>query len=734
MEQKKLSATGDYQFKPYIDTEKVIPEFTVQAVVLGFILSVVFNAANAYLGLKIGITVSASIPSAIISMTVLRIILPKFFGRSATILENNAVHAFASIGESLAAAIIFTVPAIIFMGGKITNSMVFLLGLTGGILGLLMMIPLRHSLMVKEHKTLPFPEGSACAKVLIAGDKGGASAKPVFAGILTGGIFKFVMSGFMLFRDTVSWSFTSLNKAGFGYEISPLFLGVGYLVGLRIAAVMFAGGAFGYWVLIPAINAFGGSNIIAPGLIPIAQMTTDDIRVNYVKYIGAGGVAFGGLISVIRSLPDIISSVKGSIAALTVKAGAREGTQKAGEKDFEQNYIVWAGGVLGAIIGIFAFEIPWHLGPESWDPVLQLFCGIVTRVFVAGSAGALILGFCFWAIARGSAKVCHKFLRIEQDTPLPLVLAGVIAMFLLLWLVPMFDLTFVEALVVVIFCMFFVAVSARMVGLIGTTNQPVSGMTITALLSLTLLFVFLGHDKETAKVAAVMAGAVVCIAISVSGDLSQDLKTAALIGATPWKVQIAQVAGALVSAVRSGFILLLLYAAFGFGAASAAHPHALEAPQAQLMAKLVEGATGGNLPWLLLGLGGAIGVVCEFAGVSALAFAIGLYLPITNWPMILLGGFIAYMVSRKSGGAPEEEHDPGSLFSSGLIAGDALMGIALAGIIVLKWDGPLTLRHPELGNFAFEATLSTVLYMGVALALYLIARKKHRKTAQETSK
>lgn len=727
MDSKKTDPMAEYHFKPYVETGKSIPEFTFQAVILGFILSVVFNAANAYLGLKIGMTVSASIPSAIISMTVLRIILPKFFGRHATILENNAVHAFASIGESLAAAIIFTVPAIFFMGGKITNSMVFLLGLTGGILGLLMMIPLRHSLMVKEHRNLPFPEGSACAKVLIAGDKGGASAKPVFAGMLTGGLFKFVMSGFLLFRDTISWSFVSLNKAGFGYEISPLFLGVGYLVGLRIAAVMFAGGAFGYWVLIPAINAFGGHNIIAPGTVPIFDMTTADIRGTYVKYIGAGGVAFGGLISVIRSLPDIISSVKGSMAALTVKAGEKQGAQAACEKDFENNYIVWAGGILGAIIGIFAFEIPWHLGPAAWDPVLRLFAGVVTRVFLAGSAGAVVLGFCFWAIARGSAKACHKFLRIEQDTPLPMVLAGIVAMFLLLWLVPMFDLTFVESLIVVVFCMFFVAVSARMVGLIGTTNQPVSGMTITALLSLTLIFVFIGHDKETAKVAAIMAGAVVCIAISVSGDLSQDLKTAALIGATPWKVQLAQVSGALVSAVRSGFILLLLYMAFGLGAPTPEHPNPLEAPQAQLMAKLVEGATGGSLPWLLLGLGGAIGLVCELAGVSALAFSIGLYLPITNWPMILLGGLIAYAVSRKAGGAPEEEHDPGSLFASGLIAGDALMGIGIAGIIVLGWSETLKLRDPWAGNFNFEAVLSTVLYLGIALALYLIAGRKHRK-------
>lgn len=722
----------EYHFKPYIETTQNIAEFTIQAAILGFILSIVFNAANAYLGLKIGMTVSASIPSAIISMTVLRIILPKFFNRNATILENNAVHAFASIGESLAAAIIFTVPAIMFMGGQITNSMVFLLGLTGGIMGLLMMIPLRQSLMVKEHKNLPFPEGSACAKVLIAGDRGGASAKPVFAGIFVGGIFKFLMNGFQLFKDTISWSFASLHKAGFGYEISPLYLGVGYLIGLRISAMMFAGGMFGYWVIIPLIDAFAGTNIIPPGTIPVSDMTTSDIRGAYVKYIGAGGVAFGGLISVIKSLPDIISSIKHSLEALKVKSETREGIQIKAERDYEHKYIVWTGGILGAVIGVFAFEIPWNLGPQTWDPIMRHFAGIITRIFLAGSAGALILGFSFWLIASYSAKICHKFLRIEHDTPLPLVGAGILGMFLLIWLLPVFDLNFIESLIVVIFCMFFVAVSARMVGLIGTTNQPVSGMTITALLSLTLLFVLMGHNPQTAKVAAIMAGAVVCIAISVSGDLSQDLKTAALIGATPWKVQVAQISGVLVSAVRSGFILLILCWAYGLGAATPEHPNPLEAPQAQLMAKLVEGATGGNLPWTLLLLGGAIGLICELCSISALAFSIGLYLPITNWTMIFLGGFIAYIVTKHSGGAPEEEHDPGSLFSSGLIAGDALMGILLAGITVIlmridKTLDILALRKPAEGNFTFEAALSTALYLGLAAGLYLIARKKKRK-------
>jgi uncharacterized oligopeptide transporter (OPT) family protein len=306
------------------------------------------------------------------------------------------------------------------------------------------------------------------------------------------------------------------------------------------------------------IDAFGGANIIAPGLVPIMDMSTSDLRVNYVRYIGAGGVAFGGLISVLQSLPDIISSISQTVKAVTVKAEHVEGAQHKADKDYESRSLIYAGGALGAIIGIFAFEIPWHLGPDSWDPALRLLAGVVTRVFISGSAGAIILGVSFWAIAKGAAKVCHKFLRIEQDMPLGMVIAGVISMFLLLWLLPVFDLTFWEAVIVIIFCMFFVAVSARMVGLIGTTNQPVSGMTITALLSVTLLFVFLGKDPAATKIAAIMAGAVICIAISLSGDLSQDLKTAALIGATPWKVQVAQISGTLVSAVRAGFILLIL--------------------------------------------------------------------------------------------------------------------------------------------------------------------------------
>ncbi len=720
---EKLKKSG-YEFKPYIDESAKITEFSIQAAILGLILSVIFNAANAYLGLKIGMTVSASIPSAIISMTVLRILLPKFFKRNATILENNIVHAFASIGESTAAAIIFTVPAILFLGGEFKNSTIFLLGAIGGLLGLMMMIPLRHSLVVREHKNLPFPEGTACAEVLIAGDKGGRSAKPVFLGIIVGGAFKFATGALKLFKDYFMWSFASLNKAGFGYEISPLFLGVGYLVGLRIALVMFAGGAFGYWVIIPLINAFAQNNIIPPGTIAVADMTTEQLRVNYVKYIGAGGVAFGGLISIIKSLPDIISSIKYTIKSLITTQRYETSDSAINQnilKDHEHRSIVISAGILGALIGMFAIELPLYLGPQSFPHFIRLIIGVLVRVFVMGGLGAIILGSFFHFVALNSAKLSKNFLRFEQDVPLTIVIFIIIFLFLTLWLLPVFDLSFFEALLVVIFSGFFVAVSARMVGLIGTTNQPVSGMTITALLFLTLSFVFLGHNPSTVKMSAIMAGAVVCIAISTSGDLSQDLKTGALIGATPWKIELAQISGLLVSSIRSGFILLLLYWAYGFGNPTPQHPNPLEAPQAQLMAKLVEGAGGGNLPWLLLLTGGAIGLICEMIGVSALAFSIGLYLPITNWPMIVVGGVIAWLVKKDK--KIKEEEDNGALFSSGLIAGDALMGIFIAGLTVIGLDKHLSLRNPENGNLIFETFIATFLYFIIAYLLYRIAKK-----------
>lgn len=725
MSQPKDSAVTD-ELKPYVGADKKVPEFTVQAVVLGFILSIVFNAANAYLGLKIGLTVAAGIPSAIISMGVLRVLLPKLLGRTGTVLENNIVHTIASTGEALAAAVIFTVPALFFLGRtEISNGEVFLLGAAGGVLGLLMMIPLRHSLVIGEHKNLPYPEGRACAQVLIAGDKGGASAAPVFWGILTGGLFKFAMSGMGLFKDVLMWSSPRVHQAGFGYEVSPLLIGVGYLVGLRIALVMLAGGLLGYWVLIPLIHHLAGMNIIAPGTVPVGEMSTGAIRGTYVRYIGAGGVAFGGLISLVKSLPDILGSVKHSAAAISKARAGRAGAGQA-EADWESRSVVLAGAFFGLVVGAFAWEAPWRMGPETWPAALRLGAGVLAHVAVAGGLGAAVGAVLLFLMAGAAASANRGRSRLESDLPLTVVGVGTAGMFLLLWLHPAFSLSFPEAAIVLLFCFFFVAVSARMVGLIGSTNQPVSGMTITALLAMTLLFVFLGHDPSTVKTTAIMAGAVVCIAISLSGDLSQDLKTAAIVGATPWKVQTAEILGTLISAVRTGFILLLLYKAYGFGAPTPEHPNPLEAPQSQLMASLVEGATGGSLPWTLLLTGAGIGLVAELCGVSALALSIGLYLPLTNWPMIALGGLLAWFAARKHGGETRED-DPGSLYSSGLIAGDALTGIALAVVTVGGFDTALRLRVLPEGSPLGETLLSTGLYALVAAFLwkYASARKKH---------
>lgn len=726
MSQKTSQETPAAEFKPYVQPDRKIPEFTLQAILLGFLLSIVFNAANAYLGLKIGMTVTASIPSAIISMGVLRMLLPKLLRRDGTILENNIVHAFASNGETLAAGVIFTIPALLFLGSGISNTTVFLLGTAGGILGLLMMIPLRQSLMVKEHGSLPFPEGTACADVLIAGDRGGASAAPVFWGILTGGAFKFAMSGLKLFKDVFMWSWPSLNKAGFGYELSPLLVGVGYLVGLRIAALLFAGGLLGYWVLIPLIHAMGGHNVIFPGTLPIDEMTTAQLRSTYIRYIGAGGMAFGGVLSLAKSLPDIIASLRQSLGSLRQarQEGARRGPS---ERDWEQGPIVAGGALLGLLVGAFGWELPWRVGSEAWSPALRLAAGVAAHALLGGGLGAALGALFFFYLSRASASYGRHVPRDQRDLPLPLVGLGIVLMFLMLWLVPTFHLSFLEAAIVLLFSFFFVAVSARMVGLIGTTNQPVSGMTITALLMLALLFSVLGHDPGTLKTAAIMGGAIVCIAISVSGDLSQDLKTAALIGATPWKVESAQIMATLLSAVRSGFILLLLYKAYGFGAPTPEHPHPLEAPQSQLMANLVEGVTSGKLPWTLLGLGAGIGLVAEMCGISALALSLGLYIPVTNWPMIFLGGLLAWYASKKRGDQQQEEDNPGTLYASGLIAGDALTGIALAGITVLGFDHAIALRDPDAGVALLEGLLSAGLYAAVVLVLYRYASSRAKR-------
>ncbi|MDO8527133.1 MAG: oligopeptide transporter, OPT family [Deltaproteobacteria bacterium] len=703
---------------PYIPPDSFTPEFTFRAIVLGMLLGLLFNAANAYLGLKIGLTVSASIPSAVISMFFLRILLPKIFKKAkpGTILENNIVHCFASAGESMAGAIIFTIPAILFLGYQFSNSQIFLLGTAGGIMGLMMMIPLRYSLVVKEHQTLPFPEGTACTKVLVAGDQGGMTAISVFKGMGIGAAFKFSMSALGMWKDTVFWEFQKFYKAGFGFELSPLLVGVGYLVGPRVAATMLSGGMLGFLVIIPLIVFLGGSNIVAPGLIPISEMSTMDLRGEYLKYIGAGTVAFGGLLGLLKSLPDIIGSLRYSIKMMFSKQTPTAETKKQQRqslKDPEIKNIAIGGAIMGFLVAAFGGDMEWH----PWQ-------NVILHLFIWGILGAIAGAVVFYFTAKWSAWFSFKFLRTDRDMPLPMVLGIIVLMFLIFWLTPSFHLSLFESVLVVIFCFFFVAVSSRMVGLIGSTNQPVSGMTITALLFLAILFMVTGHSPSTIKIATIMGGAAVCIAICMSGDLSQDLKTAAMVGGTPWKVEIAQIVAVLLSSVRSGFILLLLYWAYGFGNPTTLHPHALEAPQAQLMAKLVEGATGGQLPWTLLILGALIGGVFELCKVSSLQIGIGLYLPITTWPMIMVGGALSH-ITQKHGKTKEEAyniHHEGSLFASGLIAGDALTGILLAVLAVIGIDQSLILRNASIGfGKGVEDCIASVAYALVVVYFYKIA-------------
>jgi len=594
------------EFVPYIRPEQSVPEFTLRAIVLGAVLSLTFGMVNAYLGLKVGLTVSASIPSAVISMTVLKGIL-----RRGTLLENNIVHTIASTGESLAAGVIFTVPALIFLGLSPSGFLIFLLGATGGLLGILLMIPLRHNLTIREHATLPFPEGTACAKVLIAGDTGGASARPVFVGIGLGAAYQFVMKGLRLWQDTVFWSFASLHKAAIGFELTPIFLGVGYLVGLRIASLMFFGGILAWSILIPLFDLMAGSSLgqfFGLGE-EVHQLTAFDIWRNYVRYVGAGAVATGGLLSLGRAVPAMQQSLRTALGSL-------------------------------------------RADNKRMSPV-----------------------------------------RTEQDLHPTVVIGGAVALWLGLWLIPAFHLDLIESFLAVSFAFVFVVVSSRLVGIVGSTSQPVSGMTISALLATSLILAALGRTGSEGMEAAITCGAVVCIAIALSGDMSQDLKTGALLGATPRYLQLGEMLGTSVAAMRAGWVLFLLHQAYTLGS------EALPAPQSKLMATLAQGVMQGELPWALMLLGGGLALLVEMTGVPGLAFAIGLYLPVTTTASLILGGLVSWWVKRQASDPDlyQQQHEQATLFASGLIAGDALMGIGIAGLVVSGLDRALALRS-EVGG------------------------------------
>lgn len=583
------------EFKPYIPADRVMPELTVTSIVMGMLLAVIFGAANAYLGLRVGMTVSASIPAAVISMGVIRVIMKRN-----SILESNMVQTIGSAGESLAAGAIFTMPALFLWAEEGLCDMpslveITLIALCGGVLGVLFMVPLRNALIVKEHETLLYPEGTACADVLLAGEEGGANASTVFSGMGLAAAFKFVVDGLKVLPSDVAFAFKSF-KGEIGMEVYPALLGVGYIVGPQIASYMFVGSIIGWMVIIPLICLFGPDTWLYPADVgtTIADLYAAGgaakIWSTYVKYIGAGAIATGGMISLIKSLPLIITTFRDSIKSM--KGGKNTNTA-----------------------------------------------------------------------------------RTAQDLPMQMILFGIVAMILIIWVVPAIPVTLLGAAIIVVFGFFFATVSSRMVGLVGSSNNPVSGMAIATLLIATMSIKASGKTGIDGMTAAIAIGSVICIVAAIAGDTSQDLKTGYLLGATPKKQQMGEIIGVVVSGLAIGGVLYLLNAAWGYGGAE------VPAPQATLMKMIVEGIMGGNLPWNLVFIGVFLAIALEILRVPVMPFAIGLYLPIYLNASIMIGGVVRMFMDRRKNVDEEtktKQTTDGTLYCAGMIAGEGLVGILLA--------------------------------------------------------
>ena len=583
------------EFKPYIPADRVMPELTVTSIVMGMLLAVIFGAANAYLGLRVGMTVSASIPAAVISMGVIRVIMKRN-----SILESNMVQTIGSAGESLAAGAIFTMPALFLWAEEGLCDMpslveITLIALCGGVLGVLFMVPLRNALIVKEHETLLYPEGTACADVLLAGEEGGANASTVFSGMGLAAAFKFVVDGLKVLPSDVAFAFKSF-KGEIGMEVYPALLGVGYIVGPQNASYMFVGSIIGWMVIIPLICLFGPDTWLYPADVgtTIADLYAAGgaakIWSTYVKYIGAGAIATGGIISLIKSLPLIITTFRDSIKSM--KGGKNTNTA-----------------------------------------------------------------------------------RTAQDLPMQMILFGIVAMILIIWVVPAIPVTLLGAAIIVVFGFFFATVSSRMVGLVGSSNNPVSGMAIATLLIATMSIKASGKTGIDGMTAAIAIGSVICIVAAIAGDTSQDLKTGYLLGATPKKQQMGEIIGVVVSGLAIGGVLYLLNAAWGYGGAE------VPAPQATLMKMIVEGIMGGNLPWNLVFVGVFLAIALEILRIPVMPFAIGLYLPIYLNASIMIGGVVRMFMDRRKNVDEEtktKQTTDGTLYCAGMIAGEGLVGILLA--------------------------------------------------------
>ena len=608
-----------------------MPEFTVTSIALGVLLAVVFGAANAYLGLRVGMTISASIPAAVISMGIIRMIL-----RKDSILENNMVQTIGSAGESIAAGAIFTLPAMfIWMQewgeGAPSLAEITLIALVGGVLGILFMIPLRKALIVEEHAVLPYPEGTACAEVLLAGEEGGSKASAVFTGLGAAAGYKLASDGLKLFPSSLNYDIAAYKGGAVGIDLLPALVGVGYICGPRISSYMLAGGVMSWLVMMPMLSMFGGDQVFFPATDPISALSPSGLWSNYIRYIGAGAVAAGGIISLVKSFPLIVKTFGKAMKGLF-----RKGDQ------------------------------------------------------------------------------ADTGLRTGQDISMKITVPAVVAIILLIWALPVFPVPLTGAFIIAVFGFFFATVSARLVGLVGSSNNPVSGMTIATLLFSALLLKLTGMTGHTGMMGTIAIGSIICMVASVAGDTSQDLKTGYLLGATPRKQQYGEMVGVVAAALAIGGVLYLLNAAWGYGSKE------LPAPQAMLMKMVVEGVMEATLPWTLVLIGVGLAIVAEIVRIPVLPFAVGLYLPIHLSAGIMAGGLVRLFFEKRKKVSEEkrkEEINRGVLYTSGLIAGEGLIGILLAVFAVIPIGSGRLSDIIDLSRFfAFDG--SGALQIILAIVVY----------------
>ncbi|HEX8255364.1 MAG TPA: oligopeptide transporter, OPT family [Thermoanaerobaculia bacterium] len=623
--------------KPYVASEERMPEFTWRGLVPGILLGIVFGAANAYLGLKAGLTISTSIPIAVMTVAVYKLV-------RGNILEANMSQTIGSASSSVASGVIFTLPALFLWGLKPSLLQMTLLALAGGVLGTLFMIPLRKYLIEKEHATLPYPEGTACAEVLIA-SQGGGRARGVFEGLAAGAAFKALVGGFRVIPDEISTRVPFLRKGELATEVSAALFGVGYILGPRVGAVMVSGGLLSSLVIIPII-AYWGAGTATP-FFPELKLTIDQMSPGllwnrYVRYIGAGAVATAGIITLIRSMPTMVESFRVGTAQMRKRASEH------------------------AVVARTSHDLQFS------TTIIGSICVVALLATVPQAFGTL----------------------------------------------PEFTHRLVAAILVAFFAFFFATVASRIVGLVGVTSNPTSGMTIAALLGTAAVFLAMGWTDMAGKAGALAVGTVVAISASIAGDTSQDLKTGYLLGATPRYQQIGQLLGVLTSATFVCLAVLMLGEAYGFGSKEIA------APQATLMKLVIEGVLDQTLPWTLVGIGAALTLVAAALRLPALAFAVGVYLPVAAMVPIFIGGIVRWFTDR--GKDAQARGDQGVLLGSGLVGGEGLVGLVIAGVAVYLRRAPEGFGTAWLG--AFDTVAGALAF--AALILWFVWSSRAAARAQ----